>query len=154
MSIGIGAPEAKVFNAKICEHGHFFDSHVMINASDWPIEKDATDLTDGARNEPCNSAGFHVVSALMVPDCMVTALFEIIARLIPVACHDINLISKSQRDEVSAGVAAVASSLVGMIVVNMDAHDAPVFLAATDQPTASKVFGHFKFCLLIVGSGA
>ena len=122
----------------------------MGNATDWPVEEYATDLTDGARNEPCNSAGFHVVSALMVPDCMVTALFEIIAGLIPVACHNIDLISKSQRDEVSAGVAAVASSLVGMIIVNMDAHDAPVFLATTDQLTASKFFGHFKFCLFDV----
>ena len=83
----------------------------------------------------------------MVPDCMVTTLFETIARLIPVACHDVNSISKSQREEVSAGVAAVTSSLVGMVIVNMDAHAAPVFLATTDQPTASKVFGHFKFCL-------
>ena len=125
MSIGVGAPEAEIFDAKFCESGHFFDSHAMINASDWPIEKDATDLTDGARNEPGDSAWFHAVSLLIVPDCVVTTFFEVIAGLVPVAGHNIDLISKSQRDEVRTSVAAILSSLIGMIVVNMDTHDAP-----------------------------
>ena len=131
MSIGIGASEAEIFDAKFCESGHFFDSHVMINASDWPIEKDATDLTDCARNKPSNSATFHAVSFLIGPDCVVTAFFEVIAGLVPVAGHNIDLVSKSQRDEVRASVAAILSSVIGMIVVNMDTHGAPLLLAAT-----------------------
>ena len=61
----------------------------------------------------------------MGPDCAVTTFFEVIAGLVPVAGHNIDLISKSQRDEVRTSVAAILSSLIGMIVVNMNTNGAP-----------------------------
>ena len=56
---------------------------------------------------------------------MVTAFLEVVAGLVPVAGHNIDLVSKPQRDEVNTSVAAILSSLIGMIIVNMDTHDAP-----------------------------
>ena len=62
---------------------------------------------------------------------MVTTFLEVVAGLVPVAGHNIDSVPESQRDEVAASVAAVLSSLIGMVVVNMDTHGTPHFLAAT-----------------------
>ena len=123
------------------------------SAFDRPIEENGTVLTNGVRDKPGNSARRHVVSGLIGPDRMVTTFLEVVPGLVPVAGHNIDLISKSQRDEVRTSVTAIASSLIGMIIVNMDAHDAPVFLAATGQPSANKVIGHLYSAFLIGGSG-
>ena len=86
-------------------------------------------------------------------DCAVTTFFEIVAGLIPVAGHNIDLVSESQRDEVATSVAAILSSLIGMGVVNMDTHDAPFSWPRRANHLPVRLSGMRYSAFLICGSG-
>ena len=123
------------------------------SALDWPVEENYTDCTSCARNHPGNSPMGHVVSGLIGPDCMIATFLKVIAGLIPVAGHNIDLVSESQRDEVATSVAAILSSLIGMIVVNMDTHDAPFSWPPRVNHLPVRSSGILYSAFLICGSG-
>ena len=131
MSIGVSGSEAEIFCAKPREIGHFFVTHVMLNTFGGPIEEHGTDLTSFARNLPSNGTRGHIVSFFIELDGMATAFFEVAACLVEVANDDVYSVTESQHDEVAASGAAIRSSFIGMVIVDMDSHESPHCLAGT-----------------------
>ena len=131
MSICVSGAEAEIFCAKPQEIGHLFDTHAMLNTFGGPIEENGTDFTSFASNLPSNGTNGHIVSFFIELDGIETAFFEVAASLVEVAGDDIDSVAESQHDEVAASGAAIRSSFIGMVIVDMDSHDSPLFLAST-----------------------
>ena len=110
----------------------------------WPVEDDCAVFTKWVCDVPSNSPKRYVVVKFVSPNRTETAFFQVLTGLIPVACDDVDVVSKCQGDEVSTCEAAVSSSQVGMFIVDMHSSAAPNLLTSTIQPSSGDV-RHGKF---------
>ena len=69
------------------------------------------------------------------------ALIQVLAGLVKVARHDIDTIPQTQAYKICDGDPTVLTAFVGVLVVNVHAHDSPQTLLCTSDPSAGNPWG-------------
>ena len=77
----------------------------------------------------------------MVSNGPMDALIQVLAGLVKVASHDIDTIPQAQAYKICDGDPAMLTAFVGVLVVNVHAHDSPQTLLCTSDPSAGNPWG-------------